>query len=64
MNRIYKTGRDFYEKVVDTNGQLKFFCSQWKLDFIDKFNMKEGCIGIPKLHLNKIGISVFAGNIV
>ena len=53
--------RDIEKQRNDVNTRLKNFCKQKNLSFIDK-NLKDEHLGLKKLHLNRIGNSIFAKN--
>ena len=53
--------RDIEKQRKDVNTRLKNFCKQKNLSFIDK-NLKDEHLGLKKLHLNRIGNSIFAKN--
>ena len=48
-----KDKKDRSKTVQDTNSQLKNYCSQKNIDFIQNSNIIEEHLGIKKLHLNK-----------
>ena len=57
-----KDKRDIEKQRNDVNIRLKNFCKQKNLYFIDNSNLKEEHLGLKKLHLNRIGNSIFAKN--
>ena len=54
-----KDKKDISKTVQDTSSQLKNYCSQKNIDFIQNSNMEEH-LGIKKLNLNKKGNSLLA----
>ena len=64
-NIIYwKDRRNTDKKRIDTKARLKNFCNQKKIPLIDNGNIKEEHLGVKKLHLNRIGNSLFAKNLL
>ena len=57
-----KDRRDIEKQRKDVNTRLKNFCKQKNISFKDNSNLKEEHLGLKKLHLNRIGISIFAKN--
>ena len=57
-----KDKKDISKTVQDANSQLKNYCSQKNIDFIQNTNIMEEHLGIKKLHLNKKGNSLLANN--
>ena len=57
-----KDRRDIEKQRGDVNTRLKNFCKQKNVSFIDNSNLKEEHLGFKKLHLNRIGNSIFAKN--
>ena len=59
-----KDRRDIEKQRIDVNTRSKNFCKQKKLSFkfIGNSNLKEEYLGLKKLHLNRIGNSIFAKN--
>ena len=57
-----KDKKDISKTVQDTNSQLKNYCSQKNIDFIQNNNIMEEHLGIKKLHLNKKGNSLLGNN--
>ena len=55
-----KYRRDIEKRRIDVNTRLKNFCKQKNLSFIDNSNLKDEHLGLKKLHLNRIGNSIFA----
>ena len=55
-----KDKKDMSKTVQDTNSQLKNYCSQKNIDFIQNSNIIEEHLGIKKLYLNKKGNSLLA----
>ena len=63
LSIIFRKDRRVIEKQrIDVNTRLKNFCKQKNLSFIDNNNLKEEHLGLKKLHLNRIGNSIFAKN--
>ena len=52
------------DEVVKLNNELKAFCDDNLLDYIDNENIDESCLGIKKLHLNRKGNAYLAKNII
>ena len=57
-----KDRQDIEKQRSDVNTRLKNFCKQKNISFIDNSNLKEEHLGLKKLHLNRIGNSMFAKN--
>ena len=54
--------KDISKTVQDTDSQLKNYCSQKNIDFIQDSNIVEVHLCIKKLHLNKKSNSLLANN--
>ena len=62
---IFRKDKKNLEKTrADTNSRLKNFCRQKKINLISNDNIKEEHLGVKKLHLNRIGNSIFAKNLL
>ena len=59
-----KDRRNIENEVVKLNNELKAFCDENLLDYIDNENIDESCLGIKKLHLNRKGNAYLAKNII
>ena len=59
-----KDRQDIEKQHIDVNTRLKNFCKQKNLSLIDNSNLKEEHLGLKKLHLNRIGNSIFAKNVL
>ena len=56
--------KDIKEHTIrEINSNLKNYCQQNNLGFIENFNFDESFLGKQKLHLNKRGSSLLAQNI-
>ena len=61
---IRKDGKDIKDTTIrDLNANLKNYCHQNDLGFIDNSNIDESHLGKLKLHLSKRGSSLLAKNI-
>ena len=63
-NIIFRKDKKNLKSRVDANSRLKNFCRQKKINLISKDNMKEEHLGVKKLHLNRIGNSIFAKSLL
>ena len=62
---VFRKDKKNIEKMrADTNSRLKFFCKQKNIKLILNDNLKEGHLGIKKLHLKRKGNTVFARNLL
>ena len=63
-NIIFRKDKKNLKSRADANSRLKNFCRQKKINLISNDNIKEEHLGVKKLHLNRIGNSIFAKNLL
>ena len=60
---IVRKDLDLEKEIKETNTKLKNFCIGRGFIFVDNANIKENCLNIRKLRLNRKGTTLFKKNI-
>ena len=61
---ILKDKKNLEKLRADTTSRLKNYCFQKNLRLINHDNITENHLGVKKLHLTRMGNSVFAKNLL